>query len=103
MARASSKHDRGNVLGNNVTGAVTARDLEESMFAGIRVFDGRTARPLKIDQSLMFEIRYSACCVVREGGYSEAKDSAATAVDVVSPSFSVNILMVFSGQSKSWE
>lgn len=57
IARASSKHARGNRLGNRVTGAVTARDRDGSTFSGTKDEEGRTAKPLRIDQSLIFERR----------------------------------------------
>ena len=49
-------------------GAVTARDPEGSVFLGTKAGEGRTAKPLRIDQSLIYERRYSDCSGVRGGG-----------------------------------
>ena len=68
MVLASSKHDRGKRLGKRVTGAVTAREPEESTSRGTKAADGRTANPLRIDQSLMLESKYSTCSGVNDGG-----------------------------------
>lgn len=42
-----------------MTGAVTASDLVGSAWFGIKDEAGLTASPLRIDQSLMLEIKYS--------------------------------------------
>ena len=57
IARASSKQALGKRLGNRVTGAVTARDLDGSTFSDTNDEEGRTAKPLRIDQSLMLARR----------------------------------------------
>ena len=57
IARASSKHFLGKRLGNRVTGAVTARDRDGSIFSDTKDKEGRTAKPLRIDQSLILERR----------------------------------------------
>lgn len=68
MALASSKHDRGNKLGKRAIGTVAAREPEGSRSFGTKAVDGRTAKPLRIDQSFMIEIRYSDWSEVKDGG-----------------------------------
>ena len=57
IARASSKHALGKRLGKRVTGAVIARDREGSISSDTKDNDVRTAKPLRIDQSLILERR----------------------------------------------
>ena len=56
-AQASSKHALGKRLGNRVTGAVTARDRDGSISSDTNDEEGRTTKPLRIDQSLILERR----------------------------------------------
>lgn len=70
MALASSKHVLGNKLGYRVTGAVVASVLDRSVLVDNRLAEGRTANPLRMDQWLIFESKYSCCSRVVFGGKS---------------------------------
>ena len=53
-----------------------AREPDGSTFLGMKAVDGRTASPLRIDHSLMFERRKSLWPSLRWGGYSACRDVA---------------------------
>ena len=59
-----------------MTGAGIATEPDGSTSLEIKLDEGRTASPLRIDQSFKLDKRYSACSYVNWGGYLETISKA---------------------------